>query len=179
MFYEEMFRHWHIRNRSGGAMSDSQTSSASVATIDLDGESEDEGGDLSQILDVKVKDEPFVDEDPYLFLERARLQEQAESIMEALQKAMELDDLDEEEPIDPEEIPNLPSPEKMNGSNSADDTVTTPEPPTTTETTCDEGLVPLRKTGVIKVSLVSPTDLDDKIKQLRYCGCALVNITVS
>lgn len=178
MFYDEMFRHWRVRNRSGGAtsMSDSQTSSASIPTIDLDDESGDEGCDLSQILDVSVKEEPFVDEDPYLFLERARLQEQAESNMQALQKAMEgLDEEDEEKQVEPEEIPDMPSPEKINGSNSGDDTVRKAEPPTNEETTGQQGYVPSAKS---KISLLSPTDLDDKINKLRYRGCALVNIVL-
>ena len=175
MFYDEMFRHWRIRNRSGGAtsMSYSQTSSASVPTIELDDDSGDEGCDLSQILDVTVKEEPLLEEDPYLFLERARLQEQAESNMQALQKAMEgLDEEDEEKQVEPEEIPDMPSPEKINDSNSGDDTVREAEPPTNEDPTHEKGHVPADKTT--KISLLSPTDLDDKIKKLRYRGCALV-----
>lgn len=88
LFYDELFKHWDVRLRKTKSSKDLSQSSASepevIDLVDPDDETEEER-DLSMILEVKVKEDPYLcleDEDPYGFLESEHAREEAQSEVE-------------------------------------------------------------------------------------------------
>ena len=100
-FYDELFKSWSLRTgKSTSSLGDQE-----VVEVDDSG---DEGSDLSTIMDVKVKDDPYeVDpcEAKQLETIASDLQDYTRSALEALGEAMQLDDSDDEPPVAPVHVP--------------------------------------------------------------------------
>ena len=124
-------------------------------------DSGDEGSDLSSIMDVKVKEDPY--EAMQLETVAADLQDYTKSALEALGEAMQLDDSDDESPVAPVDIPVVA--------------------PSVGETVTDAVEMPIPKPPSMKEiqSLTMPQsvkEVEERIKQLEYFDCTYALMSI-
>ena len=173
-FYMELFKWWSLKTSRPSSVS------ASVPVVDLE-DSGDESGDLSIIMEVKVKSDPYSLDGPDACSEAATiygdLKEYATSTMAALNEAM--DSVAEDEYLEPEYPDPLPA-----------DPLPLGEPTMSSEVPVPEQLEPAMKPSVPVPDQGQPgmpppapvkgfqeldqamtvKDVEEKIRQLKCIG---------
>eukprot|EP00435_Cladocopium_sp_Y103_P021197 s1115_g5.t1 len=189
-FYEEIFKWWSLKLRKSGSSASLDSRGSEVIELDDSG---DESGDLSIIMEVKVKKEcgkvsagdcqenladvvaavdPYVAVDPYMETGRmsAELQEYTESTMAILNEAMDAEAEAEVEAASIYLAPEYPPESQILEAKEADPGHQLPQPAVATEAEVPPPGALLKGFKSIDAKACTVKDVEERIRFLQHFG---------